>query len=188
MARFDFSPLALVMLTLCSLCSAPAHADGPARDRSASSGLALGAGFGNDTAGVGGVVHYYLQIPESRFRVALHAGMGGQWVGLGTSSGWKLGISGGVMGSFGRRHRFIVDLYAAPSGAFQELSFHGEEASEWRPLYGVGINVGWEWMSRVGFYMRASIGPVYAFSPRIYRAVGLWNVSGNLITLGYKLW
>jgi hypothetical protein len=82
----------------------------------------------------------------------------------------------------------LIDLWGGSPGAYQELSLHGEYARTWRPLYGIGLNVGWEWVSRRGFIMRSSIGPAYAFFPRMYREVGAWTFSGNLLTLGYKLW
>jgi hypothetical protein len=161
----------------------------PSRDKSASSGLALGIGWGNETAGLGGVVHYYLQVPDSRLRVAVHAGVGGVWLFSNRSdSRWRPGFTGGVSGTFGRRQRFLFDLWGGTTNGYQALSLHGEPYEDWRPLYGLGLNLGWEWVSRGGFIMRSSLGPAFAFNPRIYRDVGAWGLSGNLLTLGYKLW
>jgi hypothetical protein len=181
--------LALRALSIVSVARAEPAAASARPDRSATSGLALALGWGNETAGFGGVVHYYFQIPDSRFRVAVHAGVGGHWAGTNAvEDRWRLAGSGGVSGTFGRRQRFLFDLWGAPTGVNQHLSLHGETAKEWRPLYGIGLNLGWEFVSRRGFVMRSSIGPAYAFHPRIFGEIGRWNVSGNLLTLGYKLW
>ncbi|MFT3926141.1 MAG: hypothetical protein QM778_26590 [Myxococcales bacterium] len=156
------------------------------RDKSATSGLAIGAGFGNDTAGLGGVFDYYVQGHNPRLRIALSGALGA-WPALGWGTLWRPAVALGVRGSFGRRQRMTFGLHAVPHGA-QVLALHGEEMTDAHVSYGVGLQVGWEWMKRGGFFMRASIGPGYGFYPRIYREVGYWTASFNVLTMGYKLW
>lgn len=149
---------------------------------SETSGLALGAGFGTETAGLGFVAHYYLQVPDSRFRFALHAGTGTTF--MFSESRW--GGAGGVTASFGRRHRLLLDVYTSALGA-QSLALH-TRVEDVRILYGVGVSVGWEWIARSGVYVRSSIGPSFMFLPRIHRELGELGFSLQVLAVGYKIW
>lgn len=152
-----------------------------ARDTRASDGPALGLALGADAGGIGGFASYYLRFDGSRFGVMPHAGLG--YVGVsGVGPGWSVGVGG----SFGRSHRLVLDLNLSTVGA-QELTLY-DTTIDAKAIYGLGLTAGWEWLSKSGFFMRANIGPVFAFLPPLYRRSEGWSVTGNLLSLGVKLW
>jgi hypothetical protein len=150
-----------------------------ARDVHDTDGLALGAGIGITVGGIGGSASYYVQWPERRLSLRPHVGVG--WL-----DARMPGHAAGIAGSFGRRHRLIVDVQLATLGA-QPLVLYEEELDE-KLIYGVGLAAGWEWLSRSGFFVRASIGPAFLFLPPLYQRAEAFDINLNLIELGAKLW
>jgi hypothetical protein len=165
----------LLAITFANMASA--HAD----DKSRTSGFALGTAVGSDNVFLGAHALYYLQVPDSRFRVAFRVGGG-----VFSNQVKTAGAAFGVMGVFGRNHRMVVDLHTAPMG-YQRLVLHGAELDV-HPLYGIGLSLGYEWMASYGLFLRANIGPAYVFLPPIYRARDGITVTGNIVSAGYKLW
>jgi hypothetical protein len=130
----------------------------------------LGIGAGHENAAIGAQALYYFQFPDDRWRVAPHVGVG--YLGA-------TGFAGGAMGSFGHRHRLVLDLVAGPMAATggSEVATH--------LYYGVAALLGYEWMAASGLALRSTIGvayrPTLAASERIYLAI-------NVISINYKLW
>ena len=155
----------------------PVRAD----DRSATSGLAVGAGFGSDNAGLGVHASYYLQLPETRHRFAFHVAGGCAPV-----RGAECGPAGGVFYAFGRRHRGVFDVYVTHVST-ETLTLHGVDVAR-KLFFGVGASVGGEWMAPFGLYVRASIGPVLVLVPPGYRTSDGFYAYWNLLSVGYKLW
>lgn len=153
-----------------------------ARDVHANDGLALGVGIGSDSAGLGGFAAYYLAWPERRLGLMPHVGLGSALFVV--DAGPR--VSAGITGSFGRCHRLVIDLHVAPVG-FQTLTLHGERLDV-HNIYGIGLAIGWEWLTASGFFMRINFGPAFAFLPPLYRTRDAWTLSGNLLSLGVKLW
>jgi hypothetical protein len=151
-----------------SLLPALANAD----DRAGTSGLAVGTGVGNENAFLGVHLAYYLQLPNDRWRVAPLVGIG---VFPGISSA---GYAGGLMALFGKRHRMVMELLAAPYAA---------EGGTWtkdRYWYGVGLLAGYEWMTWYGLVVRSAVG--IAYRPELSDQP--INLAINVISLDYKIW
>jgi hypothetical protein len=145
-------------------------------DRATTSGLSVGVGFGKPSAGLGGHVYYYLQLPSDRWRLAAHAGVG--VFGLVVFDGEAhVGVAGGVMGAFGRRHRLALDVFTAP------LRTTGSTEERMELYYGVGALVGYEWMARYGLSVRTTLGVAYCPGNG-----GSFEPAGELVSLGYKFW
>jgi hypothetical protein len=164
----------------------PARAEQPrAPDRTRTSGLGIGAGLGSDNVFFGGHVVYYAQLPNPKLRVALHIGAGvSPWVD--ETVAW--GVRGGSFVSYGRRHRLVLGVLG---GTLDWLTFvlHSQTLAS-KQVFGVGVGLGYEFMTEAGFYLRATVGPALEIFPEVPlrdREVALvWR--GNLLTMGYKLW
>lgn len=167
----------LAALLLGLLHSGPALA----RDVTFNDGPALGLALGSDGAGLGGFAAYYIAWPEQRLAITPHGGVGIPVVGMEVVP-WSLGI----LGSYGRRHRLVVDLHLKATDE-QALELYGEEIDGER-IFGVGLAVGWEWLSPSGFFVRANLGPAFLFLPPIYQPSESWTVTGNALSVGAKLW
>lgn len=155
------------------------------RDRAFTSGLSLGLGVGVENSGLGAHALYYQQLSE-RWRVAPHVGVG--WVGA-------TGVAGGLMTTFGRRHRLVIDVLTGPVAVV--VAATGDTNVKTRIDYGVCALVGWEWMARFGLAIRSSVGlsylPLPAFFGRdrfdhILSGRDRFNIAINLLSVDYKLW
>jgi len=147
------------------------------QNRAETSGLALGVGLGHSSAGLGGHVHYYLQLPSERWRLAVHGGVGiiGYVMFNGEAEG-RVGGSGGLMTAFGRRHRLVVDVLAAP---FQGSGGTGERMQLY---YGVGMLIGYEWMTSYGLSISTALGISYCPT----HDGGAIGPAMDLVSIGYK--
>jgi hypothetical protein len=179
-------PLALLVAGWAWLAAAAlARADAPERvDHALSSGLALGAALGGDAPLFGGELVYYLQLPSPRMRVALHAGAGGA-PRLIAQDAWS--VVGGVFFAYGKHNRLVVGA-SAGTQAWDSFYLHGARLAS-RPTYGASLDVGFEWMSSFGLFLRTTIGPnlmVGKETPLERGKVYPW-FSGSLV-IGYKLW
>jgi hypothetical protein len=166
------------LILACFIWLIAATAGAQIRDRAATDGLSVGVGIGHASAGLGGRVHYYFQLSE-RWRLAVHGAVGIN--GYASSDGEadaRVGAGGGVMAAFGRRHRLIIDVLAAP---FQADAVIGERMALY---YGVGTLVGWEWMARYGLAVRAGLGVQYCPA----RDGGSIGPAIDLVSLDYKFW
>jgi len=143
-----------------------------AQDRALTSGLALGVGVGHESGFVGGHALYYFQLSDDRYRLAPHVGLGAY---PGTR---KVGFAGGLMSSVGHRHRFVVDLLAAP---YASLGATGEDGEL---FYGVGVLAGYEWMAQFGLAVRSTVG--IAYRPTLPDEP--LNLAVNVLSVDYKFW
>ena len=166
---YHHRPLQLLFVSLVlALLSSRAHA----QDRALTSGLSVGAGIGHESGFVGGHALYYFQLSDERYRLAPHVGLGAY---PGTS---KVGFAGGLMGSFGRRHRLVVDLLAAP---YANISGKADDG-KLRP--GVGLLAGYEWMAPFGLAIRSTIG--MAYRPTFQEEP--LELAVNVLSIDYKFW
>jgi len=169
---------AAILLGLATLLCSPTLA----RDVRSEDGPAVGVALGADGGGFfGGFAAYYVAWPNLRLGVMPHAG-----IGLAAYREANPALSVGVAGSFGRSHRLVVDFSLTGVGA-QDLTLYGERLDA-KTVYGVGLLVGWEWLSKSGFFVRANLGPAYAFLPPLYPRSEAWTVTFNLLSIGAKLW
>ena len=172
--------LALAFSLMTSIASAQTGGgEPPGRgDRAVTSGLSVGMGLGHSSAGIGGNAAYYLQLPNERWRLALHVGVGVLgYVMTDHDADGRVGAAGGIMAAFGRRHRLVLDVLAAPYQADMVL---GESI---KLYYGIGALAGYQWMARFGLELRAGVG--VAFCPT---RAGAWGPAFDLVSIGYKFW
>jgi hypothetical protein len=153
-----------------ALFFAAASAAAQEHDRAVTSGLALGVGVGHENALLGAHVVYYVQFPDECWRIAPHVGVG--WIGA-------TGATAGLMGSFGRNHRLVLDLLAGPMAA------SGGTGVKTKLYYGIATLLGYEYMAKFGLALRTTIGvayrPTLAVSERFYLAI-------NVLSVDYKFW
>jgi hypothetical protein len=153
----------------------------PAKDaaptKNETSGLALGAGLGYQFAGFGGQLAYYLEL-GSALRIAPYAG-GGVFP---SEVGTKGGYAAGMMFSYGRRHRIVLDGgygLAAVEGKKNVLT---GEVIESRVVYGVTGALGYEYLADGGFFVRPTFGYTRFTGDSDHEGTVTLNVA-----LGYKL-
>jgi hypothetical protein len=126
---------------------------------------------------------YYIELPRSLFRVAPYAGFGAV-VGGNEASQWTAVV--GLLGSWGRKHRLLVDSFYGVVGT-TSLTLHGEPPDlhdEW----GVGLAVGYEYMAHSGFFLRGDVGADYLMTAPIFAPKNRIGLALTLIGLGYKFW
>lgn len=170
----------------CSLCLVPGRAAAqPTAAKSAiveTSGIAVGASVPTGIGIAGVRVDYYLQLPSSWFRVAVHAAFGLLFfqhpVGEPTTTL-------GLMGSWGFHHRPLLEFLVGTLRV-SELHLHGVPVAT-RTDWGVQVLAGYEYMALSGFYLRSGIGAMYVWEPDLF-AQGPWGLAIKLIDIGVKLW
>ena len=147
-------------------------------------GLALSAGVGTQYVAVGVQAAYYFQIPHSLYRLApyIAAGVGP----CGPDDGVECTVAGGVLGSWGHKHRVFVDLAYVPLNRYH-FSFHGEEPHRF-VVSGPALSIGYEYMSFRGFHLRTGIGVGYLLGHPLIPADQRPALALTLIGMGYKLW
>jgi hypothetical protein len=157
---------------------APAPQAAGESDLTRTSGVALSVGLGSQYPLVGAQLAYYLQIPETSFRLTPYASIGSQ-----ICSGC-VGAAFGVMGSFGQQHRLVIDAFYGTVGS-SWYSLHGEPRHE-LVTWGVGLAVGYEQMTRGGLFWRVEGGATYAFGPPVFPPKDRFGPALSL-GVGYKL-
>ena len=148
-----------------------------ARDPRMTSGPALSGGLGSQYPFIGVQVAYYLQLPEVPLRATPYAS-----VGSAICSGC-VGAAFGVMGTWGREHRLLIDAFYGTVGS-SWYSLHGEprhESVDW----GIGLSAGYEQLMQNGFFWRVAAGARYAFGPPIFPAKARIGPALSL-GIGYK--
>lgn len=170
--------LGLVALPAVAQTTPPVH-------KTETNGLGLSAGLGSQYPAVGVQVSYYLQVPHSLFRVAPYLSVGG---GLCARSGAQdacaTGTVVGVMGSWGHKHRVVLNASYGTVGA-AAFWLHGQ-LSDAISIKGIGLAVGYEYMAFSGFFYRADIGSAYAFLPPLLRNQSPVILTLTPVGLGYK--
>ena len=168
----------MIPLLLVLLLASPVQA----RDVGQNDGPAVGLALGADGGGLfGAFLAYYVTWPDKRLGVMPHAGAGAAFYSEAAPA-----FSIGVAGTFGGRHRLIIDLQLTGVSA-QRLTLHGAQLDA-KTIYGLGVLVGWEWLSRSGFFMRANLGPVFQFLPPLYQRSEAISFSANVLSMGVKIW
>lgn len=160
------------------------------------SGLAASAGLGTAYGGLlGSQLAYYVALSNS-FRLAPYAAVGASYAGR--DHGWVLGAAGGVLGSIGRTHRFLVDLgygaTAVATSSYSACTYPGGTpscvgSSREDVMWGPWLAVGYEYMNRSGFFLRADLGVAYhmvvpAYGEKFRR----FTFANTPIGLGWKFW
>ena len=174
--------LLAVLTSTTSLAAQQPKAPVVTASKTQTSGLALSAGFGTDYVMLGVQAAYYLQIPASLFRVVPYASVGT----LCHEGDCARGAVFGALGSWGKRHRVVVDAFYGPVVAYS-LSMHGEPAVT-KAYSGTGLALGYEYMAHSGFFVRGGIGGAYAFGPPIIAPGKLFHVALTLVGVGFKFW
>jgi hypothetical protein len=152
------------------------------RRKTETSGLGLSAGLGSQYAFFGVQAAYYLQRPRALVRVAPYGGVGLLCLEDECTTGWMLG----AMGSWGQKHRLLVDLFYGTVTAYG-FQLHGEP-SVTKTFTGTGLAVGYEYMAFCGFFVRGSIGGAYAFGPPIKAPLHRIQWMLTPLGIGYKFW
>jgi hypothetical protein len=186
-------PRVLVLTTGLSLAAPTAVARAPLTreaPKTDTSGLALSTGLQFPYGFLGGQAAYYLQLRETTLRAAPYAGVG--YGALLMGGGGRpffvsdLGGALGVMGSWGRTHRLVVDAFYGTIG-YRALSLHGEPFTPFT-LWGPGFALGYEYMAPNGLFFRTSLGLGYAVTTPIASTMDRFELLTTLVGIGYKLW
>ena len=129
----------------------PPEPEGPKKNET--SGLAIGGGVGYQVAGVGVELVYYLALSSS-VRLAPYVGTGFFPSELGTHYGY----AGGLMFSFGQKHRGVLDVgYGLAAVEGQKNLITGEVVTS-QTVYGVTVAAGYEYLADGGFFVRPTVG------------------------------
>lgn len=122
------------------------------------SGLGISVGIGSQYTFLGAQAAYYVQLPRSRMRVAPYAAIGAHC----GSDDCTTGKMFGLLGSWGRKHRLLVDMFAGTVTA-RTISAHGESGVT-QGYWGMGIAAGYEYMTFDGFFVRGDRDVIVAAS------------------------
>jgi hypothetical protein len=148
------------------------------------SGLALGVVLQIFPAKAGVRADYFFQIPRTFYRFGIHAGVGATFcsdeVGSRTSAAF------GAIGSYGHRHRLFVEASGGTLWCYT-LELHGVPVAS-RALWGVAMQVGYEYARPTGFFARFGVGVVLLVEPPIESLDRRIGPMLTLLNAGYKLW
>lgn len=159
-----------------------ADAERPVR-RTTSDGLALSIGFGTQYAFIGTQAGYFHQLGASLFRVAGYASLG--YAGpFDFEHTTKLGYCFGAVVSWGDKHRILLD---ADYGAIAFLAEEYLDTYRSKVFHGPALQVGYEYMTYSGFFLRVELGVSYIVDPVRWASVNRFNPAGTFIGLGFKL-
>lgn len=165
--------------------AAPCLAADATRPRTESDGLGLSVGIGTEYGFAGAQAAYYVQLPRSLFRIVPHAGVGADCVegAPHCATAWLVG----AMGSWGHKHRLLVDLFGGTVTAWS-IQLHGVPLDA-APVDGAGVAMGYEYMAFSGFFLRSGLGVAYMLLPPLTPAdESPLILTLTLIGLGYKAW
>jgi hypothetical protein len=141
------------MLAALVLASAPWSARADWHAKTERDGLGLSVGAGQPYGGLGVQAMYWLQLTGTLFRLAAYGGIGLNAFG---GSNVAVGGSGGIVGSWGHKHRALIDV------AFGVVAFTGvrRDDAEWsyEAQLGPSLAVGYEYMSLQGLFLRWEVG------------------------------
>ncbi|HKP62699.1 MAG TPA: hypothetical protein VJV78_38450 [Polyangiales bacterium] len=149
---------------------------------SETSGLAIGVSAPTGAALLGVRVDYYLQLPDSLFRVGAHAAIGATV----ESSPVKPTTAFGLMGSWGPQHRVFLEALVGTL-EWLTISLHGRPVAD-SMNWGGQLLAGYEFMSLIGVYVRTGLGAMYVWEPTLRPPNSRWDVAVKLVDVGFKLW
>jgi len=176
---------ALVAMALCLLAQPAAAQTTPPVHKTETNGLGLSAGLGNQYPILGVQAAYYFQVPHSLFRVVPYLGVGtGLCAFHGQQAACTSGAVAGVMGSWGHKHRLVLNASYGTVGV-SAFWLHGQ-LSDAVSIEGIGLAVGYEYMAFSGFFYRADIGAAYALLPPLLRSQVPVILTLTPVGIGYK--
>jgi hypothetical protein len=160
--------------------SSPSQAE---RDVSLTSGLAVGVSFPTGAGLVGVRADYLFQLPRSWFRLGVHAGVGAY---LCPEPDCHPSFSFGALGSWGHHHRLFLEARTGTLGGVS-LYLHGQAVAS-RAVWGVGSELGYEYMADSGFFARFAVGAALLLDATIESFSERFGPSLTLLYVGYKVW
>lgn len=171
----------VVVAVWLSLAAGDAGAQAPVvDDQSTGGGLAVGAALGAHAPVLGAELSYYAQLGTSLYLTP--------YLGLGYFRD-TFNPAGGLMVVVGGRHRFLFDVgYGAAAWSGEASLEDGEivEGDVTHTYYGVHVMAGYEFMARMGLFVRPSLG----LAAYVGDTPGVGeSITPTLnVTTGYKLW
>ena len=151
-----------------------------------SDGPAFSFGLGMEYALIGVQGAYYYQLESTLYRVAGYVSLGLVPAVEDDRDSPNLGFMFGLIGSWGHKHRVLLDLSFGSIGKHW-LRLHGEFVGS-RVAVAPGVAIGYEYMTYEGFFLRALIGVAYTLNIPIYSASDRFNFTITPIGLGLKVW
>lgn len=180
---------ALLLLVLCSGVASQRVRAEERRPRPETRGLGWALGGGNQFAGLGLSLLYFVPVRDSRVTLTPNLGFGYMDLAapraIDTSAGTVTGFSAGLTASYGYRHRLSTDFGFGLSGA-AGLAVQGILVDA-VGLYGPFLHVGYEFLGARGFLFRfCPLGVSYHTSALVPRddRIAFAASAG----LGWKLW
>jgi hypothetical protein len=122
-------------------------------------GLAVFGGAGHQTPDLGVGAHYYFGRPGRPLQLAPRVGVGVMVRPTGNAAG----ISAGLSGIYGYRHRLVGDAGFGSLG-LETLSLHGTKVDS-HVVHGPTAAVGYEYVAGGGFLLRYLLGAGYEVGP-----------------------
>ena len=153
------------------------------RDVSLTSGLALGVSFPTGAGLIGVRADYLFQLPSSWFRLGVHAAVGAY---LCPDPECHPSLTFGALGSWGHHHRVFLEARTGTLGGMT-LYLHGRAVAS-RAVWGVGSEVGYEYMAASGYFLRFGVGITLLVDAAIEPLSERIGPSLTLLHVGCKLW
>jgi hypothetical protein len=193
-AAAQVGPLVLSAFIALQLLAAAAQADASASAPAArstepvhavteTSGLAIGISIPTGAGLIGLRADYLFQLPRTLFRLGVHAAVGAY---LCPEPECHPSYSFGALGSWGHRHRVILEVLTGTLGGVT-LYLHGQSVAS-RAAWGVGSQVGYEYMAESGFFIRFGAGIALLVDASILPASERIGLLLTLVHVGSKLW
>jgi hypothetical protein len=153
------------------------------RDVSLTSGLALGVSFPTGAGLIGLRADYLFQLPSSWFRLGVHAAVGAY---LCPDPECHPSTTFGLLGSWGHHHRVFLEARTGTLGGVT-LYLHGQAVAS-RAVWGIGSEVGYEYMAASGYFLRFGVGIALLVDAAIEPLSERIGPSLTLLHVGCKLW
>lgn len=151
-----------------------------------SDGPAFSFGLGTQYALIGVQGAYYYQLESTLYRLAGYVSLGVVPAVEDDRDDPTLGWMFGVMGSWGHKHRALVDLSLGTISKHW-LRLHGEFVGS-RVAVAPGLAIGYEYMTYEGFFFRASVGFAYTLNIPILSSSERFGFTLTPVGLGLKVW
>jgi hypothetical protein len=177
--------LGFLMIFFTGVCfSILAQEEVTPESREKTSGIALTAGYGYEYAGLGVAAEWYVSAENPKFGLVLGVGYFPSMT-IGTvATDPAVGIGAGARLAWGRNHRFIVDLQYGFAGEAARVSGGIRETAD---MYGITLGVGYQFLGRRGFVVHGGVGGTWIVGAQPW----VTNLMGSLIPtlnigIGYK--
>jgi hypothetical protein len=188
--RGNLAAAGIAVIALCRggpALAQPAEGIRPEERKTDTHGLALSAGLGSQYVGLGFQAGYYLQLPRTNFRFLPYVGFG--WALFVDAERETVSIPGTAAGVAASwgRNHRLMLDLFYAPTSYTSLSLHGEPPDN-RLEWGPGFAIGYEYAAFSGFSLRTNIGVAYTVTLPISAPADRFSFAGTLIALGYKLW